>query len=453
MKTRCFHFAVLLLICFSIPLAATAQTVDIPDFNLRTKIEVALNKQAGDPITAAEMATLTRLEVPNANISDLTGIEHATNLKSLNLGVEFVVISFKNSNSISDLSPLEGLTNLTKLNLSGNGLSDVSALVPVLSGLTNLRWLVLGNNSISDISALSGLTNLSELDLGDNSISDISAVAGLTNLTRLDLAFNSISDISAVADLTNLTGLELAFNSISDISAVADLTNLIWLELSNNSISDISPLVANTGLGSGDTVDLKRNPLSYPSIHTHIPTLQERRVQVAFDGRTPTALLKISGDNQQGASGTVLANPLTVEVRDENGSVFEGVPMTFTVTAGSGTLSTQSTTTNPNGRAESTLTLGPNLGTNTVEVSASEIERSVTFNSLSDIKPPPIVADVNSDGVVNILDLVLVASDFGNEGPDLVADVNRDAVVNILDLVLVAGAFGNETAAPLAPPQ
>jgi len=46
--------------------------------------------------------------------------------------------------------------------------------------------------------------------------------------------------------------------------------------------------------------------------------------------------------------------------------------------------------------------------------------------------------DVNSDGVVNIQDLVLVANAFGEAEPDL----NGDDVVNIQDLVIVASAFG-----------
>ena len=45
--------------------------------------------------------------------------------------------------------------------------------------------------------------------------------------------------------------------------------------------------------------------------------------------------------------------------------------------------------------------------------------------------------DVNEDGIVNILDLVAVASGFGKNAPD----VNGDGVVNILDLVAVANAF------------
>ena len=59
------------------------------------------------------------------------------------------------------------------------------------------------------------------------------------------------------------------------------------------------------------------------------------------------------------------------------------VAATFTVTAGGGTLSVEQTETNSSGRARSTLTLGPNLGTNTVEVSVAGIEDTVTFNAVA----------------------------------------------------------------------
>ena len=57
-------------------------------------------------------------------------------------------------------------------------------------------------------------------------------------------------------------------------------------------------------------------------------------------------------------------------------------------------------------------------------------------------------SDVNEDGKIDILDLVIVASfDTSNER----ADVNGDGTVNILDLVEVASHFGEEdTAAPAA---
>ena len=48
-------------------------------------------------------------------------------------------------------------------------------------------------------------------------------------------------------------------------------------------------------------------------------------------------------------------------------------------------------------------------------------------------------ADVNGDGIVNILDLTLVAQAFGMSSA--AADVNGDGVVNVFDLVFVANAF------------
>jgi hypothetical protein len=63
---------------------------------------------------------------------------------------------------------------------------------------------------------------------------------------------------------------------------LSNLINLIVLDLSDNSISDLAPLVANTGLGEGDQVDVENNPLSATSINVHIPALQRRGVDVSF---------------------------------------------------------------------------------------------------------------------------------------------------------------------------
>ena len=282
-------------------------------------------------------------------------------------------------NAISDISAVARLTNLTHLRLGENSISNISAL----AGLTNLTFLSVKENSISDISAVAGLTNLTELRIGNNAITNISAVAKLTNLVWLDAPNNSISDISAVANLTNLTSLMLTGNTTSDISTLTGLTKLIELYLGENSVSDLSPLVTNTGLGEDTEIDVRGNPLSYPSIYTHIPALQTRSVYVDFDNRVATAPTKISGDTQQGSSGTTLAQPFVVEVRDGDSTAFAGVPVTFSVTAGGGTLSVTSIMTSANGRTQSTLTLGNTAGTNTVRVSVQGISQIVTFTAVA----------------------------------------------------------------------
>ena len=71
----------------------------------------------------------------------------------------------------------------------------------------------------------------------------------------------------------------------------------------------------------------------------------------------------------------------------------------------------------------------------------------------TDTSADNINGDTNDDGVVNVLDLIVVASDIGNTGANLAVDVNRDGVVSILDLILVAGMFDGAAAAPSAQPQ
>ena len=46
--------------------------------------------------------------------------------------------------------------------------------------------------------------------------------------------------------------------------------------------------------------------------------------------------------------------------------------------------------------------------------------------------------DLNDDGSVNVLDLIIAARFLGDQGSGIIADVNGDGVVNILDLVQIA---------------
>ena len=199
---------------------ASAQIVSITDANLRTAIESALGKAPRASITTTEMATLTALSAPNANITDLTGLEAATNLKWLDLGAAYVATEGRsvNSNAISDLSPLSGLTNLTRLDLDSNNISDISAL----GGLTDLVVLGLWSNTISDISALSGLTNLFFVGLWDNHISDISplvANVGFGQGEEVNVSENPLSETSINVHIPALQsrGIEVHFSNLKPL--------------------------------------------------------------------------------------------------------------------------------------------------------------------------------------------------------------------------------------------
>ena len=184
---------------------AFAQVVDIPDPNLRSAIADSLNITPDAPITQQDMLRLTDLAAYASNISNLSGLEAASNLDYLALG----------QNPISDLSPLAGLP---------------------------LRGLVLPNCMVTDISPLSNLTHIEELNLRGNPISDISPLGAIATLQSLDLSHCQIVNISALSQLVNLKYLQLNHNKIRDVTALANLTSLSKLEIDHNFITNHSPL-------------------------------------------------------------------------------------------------------------------------------------------------------------------------------------------------------------------
>ena len=94
-----------------------------------------------------------------------------------------------------------------------------------------------------------------------------------------------------------------------------------------------------------------------------------------------------------------------------------------------------------------TETTGVHSGLRDTEHTLADLDGEIYLKSESKLETPP-TADVNEDGIVNILNLVLVAQHFGeNVPPNLAVDVNNDGVVNILDLTLVAQHLDGGTAA------
>ena len=285
-------FTVVLILCaliFWVPLNTWAQTVNVPDANLRAAINEALGKAPDALITRDEMASLRELRAVSMEIKNLRGLEAAVNLEDLELTNNLIsdlspltgLIKLNHigleENAITDLSPLEGLTKVEELNLGNNLITDLSPL----EGLINLRGISLHNNAITDLSPLAGLIRLEWIGMSGNPLADLTPLSGLTNLhnfhgwgtpvvnlaaiaklpklREINVCGGEISDISALADAKGLKTLYLPGNEVSDLSPLAGLTGLTRLNFKHNNVSDLSPL---EGLSNLTWIDLRDNEIS-----------------------------------------------------------------------------------------------------------------------------------------------------------------------------------------------
>ena len=185
---------------------AYAQVVEIPDPNLERAIQEELGIPVEVRVTQPELLQLTGLAATEIGITNLTGLEQATNLGYLDIG----------GNQIRDIRPLAELINLTGLSLA--------------------------NNPVEDIAPLANLINLTSLNLAGNGLENLEPLAGLVQLQRLDLFYNRVKDLTPLASLTALTDLILTHNQVGDLTPLAKLVNLERLYIRNNLVADVNSL-------------------------------------------------------------------------------------------------------------------------------------------------------------------------------------------------------------------
>ncbi len=480
--------------------------VHIPDPNLRVALARMLGQHPDEPITVSQMEQFSHfgwdghikngvyvhgLTLTDKDIKDLTGLEYAINLNEL-------LLEGPLSSGISDLTPISGLTQLEHLGIGGRNLSDLSPI----ANLTNIKNLYLGGNPITDLSPIANFTQLEEIHFDDNvplndisvlgdkehlrivkmwgvpfvnmsplanlpnieiinlcgnEISEIPSLKNAPKLKELYVFGNNVSDVSILQELTNLERLNLRENNITDISPLAGLTNLKWLDLTHNPIRDWTPLYElskNTKIEpNGFTFSADATLLELDSTFTFtidalfVRNLTGWQCGISFD---PNLLEAI-----EVTEGSFLSSDATQtfftkgRIDNENGFItgFNVLRLDGTGLDGSGPLLSITFKAKKVGKVTftpSNCTLGDNEG-----IELPSVVPSLEIEIVEELPAPEEDIfmgpkwDVNMDGKINILDLIIVAKHLGEPvaANNQRADVTGDGVINILDLVAIANNF------------
>jgi hypothetical protein len=200
-------------------------SVIFSDPKLESAVLVELGRSSGT-VSEAELAGLTQLDAAFHGITDLTGLEGAASLASLNLFGNF----------ITDLTPLTGLTTVEDLDLGANNIADLSPI----DSLTNLTWLRLDLNPLEDLSPLSGMVQMQHLFLNGTGLDSLGPLSAMGQLVYLSAANNRVSDASILSSACPLLEeLNLSGNQLTSATFISGLGNLTSIDLQNNFINEI----------------------------------------------------------------------------------------------------------------------------------------------------------------------------------------------------------------------
>ncbi len=234
-----------------------AQIVNIPDAIFKAKLLSAspteqLAKNFSDQwitidanndgeIQVSEAQAVKFLIVSHFQITDITGINSFSNLKTLTF--RFCAVTALDLNAITSLNTLilfgmnelsnlqiNNLTNLTEL--FAFSLYDLTTLD--LSNLTNITRLTLQYSLLDNLN-ISNLTNLSELDCRGNRLTNLN-ITGLTGITKLNCSENLLSTLN-VNGLVNLTDLNCSGNQLLNLNGIPNVSKL---DCSNNKLTSFN---------------------------------------------------------------------------------------------------------------------------------------------------------------------------------------------------------------------
>ena len=184
----------------------------------------------------ANLTNLTKLDILNLDIDNLTFLSSLMKLDTLNLsGSTFPV---------EEMAYIAALPVLKQLNLSDCHLSTVD----YLENSWSLEILDLSHNTIRNLAVLKSIPNLKQLYLQHNAINDVEYVGSLDDLEILNISFNAIATLAPVGNCYNLTELVADNNYLTSVYGLEHLEKLEVLSVDYNSITDVSILAVNKAL-------------------------------------------------------------------------------------------------------------------------------------------------------------------------------------------------------------
>lgn len=290
----------------------------IKDGNFRNYIERSFDFDHDGQITQQDVDRVTVMDVDNADIESLEGIEIFANLKELSC----------RGNHLTELD-LKGNTKLEKLNCESN---DITLLD--LSGNPELTDLNCYGNELSALD-VSGNTKLKNLQCGDNSFStiDLSRNTALESFAYIGGSLEQI-DLSHNTELRSLWITAAPLKSL-DLSNNDKLEAIVctWTEIRTLDLRDKPYL-------QGENVNVSYNEMI--SLHSDIPhgsevsAYSERAINVDLPcGETSYDLRKIDPEIMPqyitGVSGG------SVEDATVSG-IYDGMELTYTYTENGVTL-------------------------------------------------------------------------------------------------------------------
>ncbi len=160
---------------------------------------------------------------------------------------------------------------------------------------------------------------------------------------------------------------------------------------------------------------------------TASPSLKTASAVVTVIAGDPSAITKSAGDGQSAFVGDPVPTAPSITLRDAAGNPTPGINVTFTPSAGSGTVTGATATTNSNGVASvGSWTLGSS-GTNTLAVTVSGFATlSASFTATGNIRPPALIIinggdsqTANAGAAVAVAPSVRVTTATGAASPNV----------------------------------